>query len=174
MPCRRTGGYGAIKLLSGVPPTKFAAYWRCKSIAPARRLLLNALLRHQAKPRLLSDLGRRTTQGSYVPRPRLRDEEATTYFFRKEKKARLQVVNVAILEKRNDMISKQLALLDRNKDVFIRTHDQKTYDDRVMALLDQLPNPVADVEDKASDEGEVFGDEAEGDEDVVAHDDDVV
>ena len=84
------------------------------------------------------------------------------------------MVNVAILEKRNDMISKQLALLDRNKDVFIRTHDQKTYDDRVMALLDQLPNPVADVEDKASDEGEVFGDEAEGDEDVVAHDDDVV
>ena len=72
------------------------------------------------------------------------------------------------------MISKQLALLDRNKDVFIRTYDQKTYDDRVMALLDQLPNPVADVEDKASDEGEVFGDEAEGDEDVVAHDDDVV
>ena len=72
------------------------------------------------------------------------------------------------------MISKQLALLDRNKDVFICTHDQKTYDDRVMALLDQLPNPVADVEDKASDNGEVFSDEAEGDEDVVAHDDDVV
>ena len=90
------------------------------------------------------------------------DKESRDHFFRKEKRARLQVVNVAILEKQNGMISKQLALLDANKEVFIRKYDQTTYDDKVVALLAQLPNPVAGLEDDAPE-----SDAANGDEDVV-------
>ena len=82
--------------------------------------------------------------------------------FCKEKRARLQVVNVAILEKQNGMISKQLALLDANKEVFIRKHDQKTCDDKVVALLAQLLNPVAGLVDDAPE-----SDAADGDEDLV-------
>ena len=95
------------------------------------------------------------------------DKESRDHFFREEKRARLQVVNVAILEKQNDMISKQLALLDANKEVFIRKYNQTTYDNKVVALLAQLPNPVAGL---ANDKPQ--SDAADGDEDVVDPDED--
>ena len=53
------------------------------------------------------------------------DNQGSDSFFRKKKRARLQVVNVAILEKQNDTISKQLAMLTANKDVFIRKYDDE-------------------------------------------------
>ena len=80
------------------------------------------------------------------------DEQGGDLFLRKEKRARLQVVNVAILEKQNDMISKQLKLLTDNKDVFIRKYNEETYDDKVVALLEQMPNPVADLMKDAEDD----------------------
>ena len=82
------------------------------------------------------------------------DEQGGDLFLRKEKRARLQVVNVAILEKQNDMISKQLKLLTDNKDVFIRKYNEKAYDDKVVALLEQLPNPVADVITGVQEDGD--------------------
>ena len=94
------------------------------------------------------------------------EKQGSDYFFRKEKKARLQVVNVAILEKQNDMISKQLALLTQNKDVFIQKYDQEAYDNKVVALLEQLPNPVADMMDDATDDGE-GAEDADGTEDLL-------
>ena len=90
------------------------------------------------------------------------DKESRGHFFCKEKRVRLQVVNVAILEKQNNMISKQRALLDANKEVFIRKYDQKTYDNKVVALLAQLPNPSAGLVDDAPK-----SDAADGDEDLV-------
>ena len=81
-------------------------------------------------------------------------EQGGYLFFRKEKRARLQVVNMTILEKQNDMISKQLKLLTDNKDVFIRKYNEEAYDDKVVALLEQLPNPVADLtKDAEGDDG---------------------
>ena len=71
------------------------------------------------------------------------DNQASNSLFRKEKRACLQVVNVAILEKQNDMISKQLALLTANNDVFIRKCNKKTYNNKVVALFKKLPDPVA-------------------------------
>ena len=81
------------------------------------------------------------------------ERQGADYYFRKEKKARLQVVNVAILEKQNDMISKQLTLLTESKDVFVRKFSQQEYDNKVIALLEKLPNPIADM----------LGDEIDGD-----------
>ena len=66
-------------------------------------------------------------------------------YAQREKKARLQVVNIAILEKQNDMISKQLTLFSQNKEVYVRMFTQKGYDKKVVELLGRLPNPVADM-----------------------------
>ena len=50
------------------------------------------------------------------------------------------------------MISKQLALLTAHKEVFIRKYNEKAYDDKVVALLEQLPNPVEGLVDDAVDD----------------------
>ena len=86
------------------------------------------------------------------------DNQASDSLFRKEKRARLQVVNVAILEKQNDIISKQLALLTANKDVFVRKYNEKAYNDKVVALLGKLPDPVADMMNDAADDSDGTGD----------------
>ena len=91
------------------------------------------------------------------------DNQGGNSLFRKEKRARLQVVNVAILEKQNDMISKQFAMLTANKDVFVRKYDEQAYDDKVVALLEQLPNPVADLMNDAANDGH-GSDDADGNE----------
>ena len=86
------------------------------------------------------------------------DSQASNSLFCKEKRARLQVVNVPILEKQNDMISKQLALLTKNKNVCIRKCNEKTYDNKVVALLEKLPDPVADMINNSADDFDRTGD----------------
>ena len=68
------------------------------------------------------------------------------------------MVNVAILEKQNDMISKQLAMLTANKDIFVRKYNQKAYDNKVVALLEKLPDPVADMMNDAAKHSDGTGD----------------
>ena len=66
-------------------------------------------------------------------------------YAQKKKKSPLQVVNIAILEKQNDMILKQLTLYSQNKDVYVCMFTQDVYDQKVDKLLEKLPNPVADM-----------------------------
>ena len=81
------------------------------------------------------------------------ERDADPYYHR-EKKLRLMVVNTSILEKQNDMISKQLTMLSNNEASFIRRNGQSAYDDKVDDLLTKLPDPVQAllVEDDDNDE----------------------
>ena len=48
-----------------------------------------------------------------------------------------------MLEKQNDMISKQLFLFANNEVVYICAHSQEEYNKKIMQLLEQNPDPVA-------------------------------
>ena len=69
-------------------------------------------------------------------------ERDTDPYYHKEKKLRLMVVNVAVLEKQSDMISKQLTMFAKNEASFVREFDQDAYDSKITKLLLALPDPV--------------------------------
>ena len=66
----------------------------------------------------------------------------TDPYYHKEKKLRLMVVNVALLEKQSHMISKQLAMFTKNEASFVREFNQDAYDSKITKLLLSLPDPV--------------------------------
>ena len=72
---------------------------------------------------------------------RIAERDLDPYYHR-EKKLRLMVVNVAILEKQSNMISKHLAMLTQGKESFLQEHSQAEYDSKVNKLLKALPDPV--------------------------------
>ena len=71
-----------------------------------------------------------------------RTEREADPCFHREKKLRLMIVNTSILEKQNDMISKQLALFTQNEAAFVRLQGQPSFDNKLNELPGKLPDPV--------------------------------
>ena len=69
-------------------------------------------------------------------------ERATDPYYHEEKKARLTYLNLSLVEKQSESVSKNLAMFERFKESFIRLNGEEAYDEKVNELLSQLPSTV--------------------------------
>ncbi len=76
---------------------------------------------------------------------------------KKEKRIRLMIAENSLIKTKNDLITTQLELYNRNKSSYVAALGQEAYDNKIISLLNELPrssevhNSLRDDNDEDSD-----------------------